>query len=238
MGYVNEVGDASLVFEILKNAYKGSGDRVTAARNGIWTPPSKTNRGMLYFYLQWPLIYTEIIKSQPENQSMSDADAIEAGWNIFTLMYLQTRQVEAASDTQWPQLKSGLGFSNYSSKPATSVDAVGADYPHHDYLLVVLSLITGRDQTPIFDFWGVQTTQAGRAQAAALLGSDGKPLPPQPVKFYATRCSDDLRTRTAVDMTVADPQFPWPSEYISSSTDPDAGKKQTANANYCNSLKD
>jgi hypothetical protein len=134
-------------------------------------------------------------------------------------------------------LKSALGFSKYDTKPATSSAAVNSEYPHHDYMLIVLSLITGKNQTPIFDFWGIQTTQAGRDQAADLKDSNGQTLPLQAVKFYATLCSDDLRTYTSVDMTQNNPLFPWTDKFKKSDTDPQAGTNKTKNNNYCVNLK-
>jgi hypothetical protein len=97
-------------------------------------------------------------------------------------------------------------------------------------MLVVLSLITGQDQTPIFDFWGIKTTQAGKSQVAAMN------LSPQPVKFYATRCADDFRGFQAVDMTQPNPLFPWPNEFKLSDNDSLAGTKKTAHNNYCKAL--
>jgi hypothetical protein len=234
VGYSNELADTRVVFEMIKATYgdpnKGRDAKIAKVRSDLWSDASYAaqNRLRLYFYLQWPLIYAEIIQSQ--NPLMSEADAIEAGWDIYTLMYLNWRQVDAASETDWPSLKSNLGFSNYTAKPATSTVAVGGNYPHHDYMLVLLSLITGKNQTPIFDLWGIQTSQAGRDQVAALRDDNGNTLLPQAVKFYATRCSDDLRGYKSVGM---EKEFPWVDDFKINDTDPQAGKKQTAHANYC-----
>lgn len=231
ISYANELSDTNIVFNALKNAYKSSGDKVANAKNAVWTTPNSTNRGMLYFYLQWPLMYADIIKAQ--NPGISEADAIDAGWDIYTLMYLNLRQVNATALADWPTVKEKLGFGTYTVKPATSTAPVGGAYPHHDYLLVVLSLITGKNQTPLFDFWGVQTSEMGRGQAAALKDSNGRPLAMQPVKFYATRCSDDFRGYISVDMTQSDPNFLWASEFSSSVSDPQGEAKRALHNNYC-----
>ena len=214
IGYSNELSDAQIVFETLKNAYVSSGNKFTKAKKDVWV--NGTSNGMLYFYLQWPLLYAELIKNQ--NPSMPDSEAIEAGWDIYTLMLLNLRQIDASTD--WPNDKSKLGFSIYnksqytSNKPGTrNGDMVDGIYLHHDYMLIVLSLITGHDQTPLFDFWGVATSSDAKAQVSALRDSNNNPLPPQPVKFYAVRCSDDFRGFQAVDMTSANPVFPWPDEF-------------------------
>ena len=234
IGYSNELEDTQVVFDMLKSSFKDSSlsadQKVAQARSDLWSNAAYAaqNRLRLYFYLQWPLIYAEKLKAQ--NPSMTDAEAVEAGWDVFTLLYLNSRQVEVASETNWPVVKGNLGFGSYSSKPATSSAAVGTDFPHHDYMLVVLSLITGQDQTPIFDFWGIKTTQAGKSQVAAMN------LSPQPVKFYATRCADDFRGFQAVDMTQPNPLFPWPNEFKLSDNDSLAGTKKTAHNNYCKAL--
>ena len=209
VNYYNEMDDSAVVFDSLKATFKSSltaQEKIAKAKNDIWldsNSKSHLNRGMLYFYLQWPLIYAEVIKA---NSDMPEVDAIEAGWDIFTLMNLNRREVEASKN--WATDKAKLGFSTYAQKPATSTDVVSNGvFIHHDYLLTVLSLITGRDQRPLFDFWGVETTSAGRSQVEAM------GLRPQPVKFYAVRCSDDFRGFQAVDMTSANPVFPWPDEF-------------------------
>jgi hypothetical protein len=210
VGYLNELPDSAIVFDSLKDTFKSSlnaEQKIAKAKNDIWmdsNSKSHLNRGMLYFYLQWPLIYAEVIQSK--NPDMTEVEAIEAGWDVFTLMNLNRREVEASKN--WATDKAKLGFSAYAQKPATSTDVVSNGvFIHHDYLLTVLSLITGRDQRPLFDFWGVETTSAGRNQVEAM------GLSSQPVKFYAVRCSDDFRGFQAVDMTSANPVFPWPDEF-------------------------
>ncbi len=233
IGYGNSLEDTQVVFNMLKNVYldntKNSAEKIAQVRSQLWSDSSYAaqNRLRLYFYLQWPLIYADVIKSQ--NSSISEADAIEAGWNIFTLLYLNLREIKATGDTDWPMRKAALGFGTYTAKPAISSAAVGSDYPHHDYLLVMLSKLTGKDQTPIFDLWGIQTTQAGKTQVADMH------LPLQPVKFYATRCSDDFRGYTSVNIAEA---FPWPDEFKLSNDDAtQAWTKKTKHNNYCLNLK-
>ena len=232
IGYYNELEDTQVVFNMLKNAYldtnKSTAEKIALVRSQLWSDSSYAaqNRLRLYFYLQWPLIYADVIKFQ--EPSLSEAEAIEAGWDIFTLLYLNLREIYATADADWPTRKAALGFDTYSAKPAISSAKVGNDYPHHDYLLVMLSKLTGKDQTPIFDLWGIQTTQAGKDQVAAMR------LSLQPVKFYATRCSDDLRGYTSVDITDA---FPWPNEFKLSNDDSQAGTKKATHNNYCLNLK-
>ena len=241
IGYGNELPDSQWVFNMLKQTYldnsKRPAEKLAKVRTDLWgdSATAAQNRLRLYFYLQWPLIYADILKAQ---NTLSEVDAIEAGWDIYTLLYLNQRQVEAASAADWPTVKANLGFSTYSSKPSTNSAADPLGYfPYHDYLLVALSLITGKDQTAVFDFWGVQTSQAGRDQVAALKDAIGSPLTAQPVKFYATRCSDDFRGYTSVDMAQANPAFPWPNEFKLDNNDSQAAGKQRAHDTYCKSAR-
>jgi hypothetical protein len=75
-------------------------------------------------------------------------------------------------------------------------------YPHHDYLLVMLSKLTGRDQRPLFDMWGVETYAQGRHQVQIMN------LPVQALEFHAVVCSDDFRTRRVIDMSAPNPSLP------------------------------
>jgi hypothetical protein len=237
IGYGNELEDTQVVFNMLKSTYlsnKSNTDKIAKVRTDLWSDGSYAaqNRLRLYFYLQWPLIYADIIKAQ--NSQMAAADAIEAGWDIFTLLYLNLREIEATAATNWDTRKTALGFSKYSAKPATTPAEVDGAFPHHDYLLVMLSKITGKDQTPIFDLWGIQTTQAGKDQVAAFRGADGNALPKQAVKFYATRCSDDFRDYASVNLTDA---FPWQDEFKLSNDDAQASTKKAKHNKYCLDLK-
>jgi hypothetical protein len=95
-------------------------------------------------------------------------------------------------------------------------------------MLVSFSLVTGRDQRPIFDFWGVVTSDAAKNQVAAMN------LPTQAVMFYATRCSDDFRTYTKVDMTVITPIFPWTDDFkTANDNSAQATARQNTNTSYC-----
>ena len=229
IGYANELSETQMVFDLLKDTYQSaqsSQQKIQSVKQALWSDPAYAaqNRMRLYFYLQWPLVYAEIIQQQ--NPTMTVAQAIEAGWDIYTLLYLNMRQVEASKN--WSADKDKLGFSTYADKPATSTNVLSNGvYIHHDYLLAALSFITGRDQGPLFDLWGIETTAAGRNQVESMR------LISQPVKFYAFKCSDDFRGFQAVDMTLSNPVFPWPEEFKKSDTDPQAGAKQDKHNKSC-----
>ena len=235
VGYYNELNDTQAVFDLLSAAYKNSNltsaaDKLTKVKQSLWADTSYAaqNRARLYFYLQWVLIYHDVVKER--NPQLSDAQAWDQAWEVYTLLYLHLRQLNAASSATWSSTKAGLGFGQYSAPPITSsgVNSAG-NYPMHDILLVGLSLITGRDQRPLFDFWGITTTDAARNQVAALKDSSGSPLVAQPIKFYAVVCSDDFRSYAAIDMNAVSPSLPaaWGTSPFTS---------QTSNASACDQV--
>ena len=215
LGYSDESTQTQTVFDLIKNTYKDSTNssrdaKMAKVKADLWSDDgyAAQNWSRLYFYLQWPLIYYEVVKES--HPLLPDAQAWDQAWDIYTLMYVYLRQLNAApSDANWSNVRGKFGFGLYPSKPSTgnSVDSNG-NYPVHDVMLVGLSLITGRNQTPIFDLWGVSTTTAARNQAAALNLSSGQLVPSQATKFYAVVCFDDYRTYAAIDLNATNPGFP------------------------------
>ena len=217
VGYSNDLSEQQLVFEALKNAYHAPPNNTSqfwAAEDAVWNLNKMPEGAFLNIYTQWPLLYANVLRNQ--NSGMPEVDAIEAGWSIYTLMNLHLRQISASSN--WSADRNKLGFSTYDQKPSTSHSEKSPDrdvYYHHDYLLEALSLLTGYDQRLMFKFWGINTNLAAQNQVAALRGSNGLPLPPQPLNFYATRCGDDFRGFQVVNMTASAAAFPWPDQFKS-----------------------
>lgn len=210
-GYLNELDDTQTVFDMIKNIYKDSTLSTAEAKRAkvksmLWGDPaySAQNRLRLYFYVQWLLIYQEVLKEK--NPTLSEDVSWEQAWDLFTLMYLNLRQVDYASTNDWLQVRDKLGFSQYAAKPATSAASVNVNgtetYPHHDYLLVVLSMLTGRNMIPLFDLWGIDTYQQGRNQVLSMN------LPLQDNRFYAVVCTDDFRTKRVIDLNQPNPLLP------------------------------
>ncbi len=210
-GYVNELDETHTVFEMIKSIHTDPllshpNAKFTKVKSMLWGDPaySAQNRSRLYFYLQWLMIYQEVLREK--NPNLSEDDAWEQAWDIYTLMYLNLRQVAYASTNDWPVLKDRLGFSQYASKPVTSAAAVTVNgavtYPHHDYLLVVFSMLTGRNQIPLFQLWGVETYEQGRNQVLSMN------LPLQDNRFYAAVCTDDFRSKRVIDLNQPNPVLP------------------------------
>ncbi|NCV62924.1 MAG: hypothetical protein EBW49_03125 [Betaproteobacteria bacterium] len=210
IGYSNELVETQTVFDMLAGVTADKSLSASAKslkiKQGLWSNPAYAaqNRLRLYFYLQWVLIYFDALKEK--NPTVSEYVLWEQAWDVFTLMYLNLRQIESVSDADWLSVKDKLGFGSYTQKPATSHVSVVVNgvvsYPHHDYLLVMLSKLTGRDQRPLFDMWGVETYAQGRHQVQIMN------LPAQALEFHAVVCSDDFRTRRVIDMSAPNPSLP------------------------------
>ena len=210
IGYSNELVETQTVFDMLAGVTADKSLSASAKslkiKQGLWSNPAYAaqNRLRLYFYLQWVLIYFDALKEK--NPTVSDYVLWEQAWDVFTLMYLNLRQIESVSDADWLSVKDKLGFGSFTQKPATSHASVVVNgvvsYPHHDYLLVMLSKLTGRDQRPLFDMWGVETYAQGRNQVQIMN------LPAQALEFHAVVCSDDFRTRRVIDMSAPNPSLP------------------------------
>ena len=214
LGYSDESEFTQTIFDLIKTTYKHStiasrDAKIAKVRTELWTDGGSAaqNWSRLYFYLQWPLIYYEVLKNG--NPTLTDARAWAQAWDIYTLMYLYLRQLNAApSDANWSSVKGKFGFGLYASKPSTANADGAGNFPIHDVMLVGLSLITGRNQTSIFDLWGVTTSFEARNQAAALKASNDNNVPAQSVNFYAVVCFDDYRTYAAIDLKADNPGFP------------------------------
>jgi hypothetical protein len=87
----------------------------------------------------------------------SELDFLDDGWDLFTLLYVQSRLFGCAED--WGADKFKLGFSTYANKPG--------DISGNDFMLIALSWITEMDQRPFFDTWGVVYSDAANNQVAS-----------------------------------------------------------------------
>lgn len=134
-------------FDALQLAAK-SANPVETARLSVWVNGDVFQR--LIFYWQMAM------------SSQNLAQLGDKGWDLFRLMYIQERLFSnaIANDTDWANQRAGLGFSQYSTRTAAS------SITSNDYMLVSMSYITGRDQRPFFNMWGVTYSAAASAQVA------------------------------------------------------------------------
>jgi hypothetical protein len=179
--------------------------QVSGVKGAIWTDGGSAaqNRSQLNFYVQWPILYYEVLKSK--NASWSDTQAWDHAWDIYTLLYLHERQVKELTPSNWDANKQKFGF--LADEPFISA-RFSDQTSYHDYLMTALSQITGRNQFTLFNMWGVQTSDA--AQAAIVSKNYAEQAP----HFYAVVCSDDFRSYQRVDMSVATPALKWTQEQL------------------------
>lgn len=87
---------------------------------------------------------------------------LDNGWQVFPLMYLHERLFsEAIKDAaSWSANRQKLGFGTYATAP-TGIDG-------NDFMLISYSLLTGHDQRPFFNAWGVTFSAAASQQVEAL----------------------------------------------------------------------
>jgi len=170
-------------FNMLKAA-KAQADPVEAANQSVWgnAAYAAQNGERMAFYMQWVHYWA---------QRQSD---IATGWDIVTLLYLHQRQFDALTSAEWPANRSKLGYSSYATKPSPT---------GNDNLLITLSWITGRDQRPTFDLWGVRYSANASAQVAAFA------FAVEPALFYGNSSTNNHGTVRKIDMSVASPVWPF-----------------------------
>ncbi|QDL55540.1 ImpA family metalloprotease [Rhodoferax aquaticus] len=170
-------------FNMIKAA-KTEADPIEGAYQRIWGDAAYAAQGAerIAFYLQWVHYWTQ---RQASNAS---------GWDIVTLLYLHQRQFDAVAAADWAANRNKLGYSTYANKPSPS---------GNDNMLITLSWITGRDQRPTFDLWGVRYSPEAAAQVAAF------GFAAEPALFYANTSVNNHSTVRKVDMSVASPVWPF-----------------------------
>ncbi|WON77721.1 ImpA family metalloprotease [Serratia sp. UGAL515B_01] len=164
-------------------------DPIEGVYKRIWEASGtySQNGERMTFYTQW-VHYWADLKSDPMR-----------GWDIWTLLYLHQRQVNASD---WATYKDRLGYSTYAVRPGSSGDANSTD--GNDNLLIALSWLTQRDQRPTFDLWGIRISAAAKEQVVAY----GFAI--QPAFFYAIDRTNDYNKVQRLDMSNGTPAWPFP----------------------------
>lgn len=103
-------------------------------------------------HANWLMFYRQLVEyARHYNAGFDD------GWELWTLMYMQDRQLGQARGS-WPADAAKLGFGTYADYPALG---------QNDFMLISASRIVGRDMRPMFDLWGMEYSAAASAQVAA-----------------------------------------------------------------------
>lgn len=155
-------GAHTALYAWLQDAYK-SGDPKQTLYNRLWSQTGTyDNAGeRLGFYLQLAF-------------AANATPGLDNGWQIFTLMYLHERLFTDAikNDSSWSSNKDKLGFGTYTSRPS--------NISGNDFMLISYSLLSGKDQRPFFDLWGVSYSAEASQQVASYT------LPAAAKVYYAT----------------------------------------------------
>lgn len=206
IGYYNELDHTFDTFQAIRdNSNKSTAAQVSGVKAAIWTGGGSAaqNRSQLNFYVQWPILYYEVLKSK--YPLWSDTQAWDRAWDIYTLLYLHERQVKALTASNWDANKQKFGF---SANELFNSGRFSDETSYHDYLMTALSQITGRNQATLFNMWGVQTNATAQAAIAS------KNYAAQDPHFYAVVCSDDFRSYQRVDMSIPTPTLKWTQEQL------------------------
>ncbi|MFO0755398.1 MAG: ImpA family metalloprotease [Byssovorax sp.] len=181
---------------------------VDVQADAIWKDGgyAATNGPRMGFYLQLPL--------RLAGATMTGGTVLHDGFDIFTLLYAETRLVRAAaeSDASWDAQKSALGFDLF---PRTGHPTYGGgsvrDMPGNDFLLVALSHLSRLDFRPYFKMMGVETSDLASSQIDAFVAS-GLVAGKVPEELFVLDTDLPGVDLTAVETVAADGAAVWPRD--------------------------
>jgi hypothetical protein len=125
--------------------------------------------------------------------------ALENGWHLWGRLHALERVFSSAvrSDDTWLEKRDALGFSNYSRTEAAAID-------NNDWMLISLSVATGRDYRALISLYGIAVS------AAALNQLDSLNYAVLPAVFYGANgnnyCDGLDKPALPIDGT-----SPWPN---------------------------
>ncbi len=139
--------DQDGVFAMLKTAL-GEADPVASAHQTLWV------NGDVFWRLQF---YQQLVFQAHDLPQFGDG-----GWDLYPLLYLQERLFGEVldDDAAWAANQAKLGFSHYDRAAAAAMTG-------NDFMLIAVSWLTGLDQRPFFDLWGVTYSAAAAGQVAS-----------------------------------------------------------------------
>lgn len=159
-------------------------------RDTLWLDPKDTLFwGRLMFYWQAALDNRD---SQGDN-----------GWDLYRKLYLHDRLLSKAmgSDTSWSTERTKLGFSDAVYASRSTVQSITAE----DYLVVVMSYVTGRDQRNFFDMWGIKYSANAATQVAAY------GFPATAKRFWVIPCEEKGFKAPLANPVAVDGVQAWPT---------------------------
>ncbi|WKE65518.1 ImpA family metalloprotease [Gallaecimonas kandeliae] len=89
-----------------------------------------------------------------------DVGGLDNGWELYTLLYLEQRLFNHASQdaATWTAQKDALGMGSFATAP--SLDG-------NDFMVMAGSYLLKRDLRPLFDAWGIRYSSGAASQVAA-----------------------------------------------------------------------
>lgn len=146
------------VFTMLNDA-QNTADPKATVKQALWVDGGSRERLEFYRQLAWQAYYLP--------------DFGDGGWDIMTGLYLADRIYgkALANDTTWAAQRDSLGMGAYTRSAASAISS-------NDWMLLMTSHLTGKDQRPVFDLWGITTSAAASAQL------DARALPAAEKRFY------------------------------------------------------
>ncbi|MFK8030418.1 MAG: ImpA family metalloprotease [Gammaproteobacteria bacterium] len=165
--YYAETGNAAILggcqnlpFEELFNAAQASA--------GTSDPVQSMQDASLNGWAHGVAIYLQLMM-----RAESDG-ALDSGWNLMPRLHIVTREFDRADDSEqnWLEKRDGLGFAGMARTDARRLS-------NNDWLLIVLSHVTGRDLRDYLQMWGLNHSDVAATQVKALN------LPSLPVAIHA-----------------------------------------------------
>ena len=180
------------------------------------------NNARMDFYLQIPMIMTgkTVVKGKV---------TLTNGYEMFTLIYqgVRTLKYYAQTDARWKQYRSTIGFNLFnrtcaSTDPCYSVYGTSSvtSMSGNDYMLVMLTYLTGYDFRPYFNLRGLPYSWLAEKQVLAHVNSGVASKGLVPLDYYAIKDYPpaDIIGGSGVKKIPIDGSTGWPFSTWSPST--------------------
>lgn len=161
--------DQAALYATLNNAQATPSTAIDTVASTLWYPDDGSSNYSYYepsykklaFYLQL------VEQSRMRLSSRLGND----GWDFVTGVYILDRifvrnSWSSVSDTDWNAVKDSLCMGNYTRANAAST--FGSGLGLNDKFLIEASCVTGLDQRPFFDMWGVKYSITASTQVNSL----------------------------------------------------------------------
>lgn len=154
------------------------------------------NDARMAFYLQLTFLMTQKPVVSPALNARAHSVVLHSGFDVVTLLYQGARFLKyyAQTDALWTKHRASIGFGlfNRTCTAATCGALYGsgsgatvAAMPGNDFLLVLLSFLSGYDFRPFYDVRGLQYSSLAERQVLAHVAAGVVFRGPVPTDYYA-----------------------------------------------------